>query len=421
MTFQSILPASSGLFEKALEEVFGTSLDAIEPELIKTFWDPDRIPAAHLSVLAHALSVDLWDESWSELKKRSVVRRWVQLEFSKGTYSGYRDFVEIAGGELRQVVLPPGGYFASAELTKAEWDDWADQHPRIRIQLAKRTGSWNRPEGIFAGHSFAGYEFLGIDDGPALHGRRATYRRNAHAEDEDIQVVRIERDVTTRQATVHERVILPRPEPNSFMAGFSFVGHAFAGAFDIDQRSYSYALSASYRHTESRLWLDTVPPGFEPRDTRYYRVSDIGDAGRDIHAGFSFCGNGFATHDRASEMLADVLYLHDPDIAAPMVRGTSFAGRSRVGSARFQAELRIRANGTARRGEAFGGEMYAGWSFTRSEDPTRRKAMYAALRAAKSARDRLLVTFQNVRPRTLGDGLILGDGVALSDRVPFTL
>ena len=67
MTFQSLLHVP-GIFEKALEEVYGTALDAIEPEIIKAYWDPDTCPAEHLSVLAHALSVDLWEESWDELK-----------------------------------------------------------------------------------------------------------------------------------------------------------------------------------------------------------------------------------------------------------------------------------------------------------------------------------------------------------------
>ena len=73
MTFQSLLPSSSGIFERAIEEVYGSALDAIEPEVIKTFWDPDRCPASALSVLAHALSVDLWDDEWDELEAAGLV------------------------------------------------------------------------------------------------------------------------------------------------------------------------------------------------------------------------------------------------------------------------------------------------------------------------------------------------------------
>lgn len=421
MTFQTLLPSASDVFVKAAEEVFGTALDAIEPEVIKTFWDPDLCPAEYLSVLAHALSVDLWNESWSELKKRSVLRRWVMLEFSKGTLQGYTDFIEIEGGTVKEYVLPPGGIFAAPDLTKEQWDAWTDQHPRVMIKLATRTGEWIAPLDTFADETFADEDFVGLDDGYVLRARRAVLREYAGAPDIDIQLVQLTTEESVRESVLTERVIIPAEDPVSIFADDGFSDDGFVNAVDTGQLSFSYQLSRSYIHRDSRLWLDTVPVGYEPRDTKYYRVSDIGDAGDDVFADDGGSDDCFATPDLAAELMGDVLYLHNPDIAAPMVDGNSFADHSRVDTRRFHAEFRIDLGVLAGPDDTYVDDSFADEAFAVPEDDTARESCFQAIGAARAKRDRVLVTFQNQRLRTLGDGFPLSKGAPIGGFVANTL
>lgn len=412
MTFQSNLPPAAGLYEKALEAAYAPHLDAIRPEIIKDYWDPNRCPAEHLSSLAHALSVDLWNEKWSELKKRSVLRRWVTLEFSKGTFAGYRDFIEIAGGKLREMVIPPGRTFATRALTKDEWDAWVDQHPRVIVKLARRQGRLRPPLGTFSGVAFAGFSCVKPEEGGVLLARRAVFRASKTSPDQDIQVMRIDTTETVRQGQVTERLIIPAKKPRAIFAKKNFAGYSLVSAINIGKRCYSYTLSRDYVHRASEVRLTTLPVGFQPRDIRYYRISDEGKGrGRTI-ARATFAGRSIVFPDRADELMGDVLYLNNPDITVPRVRALSFAGYSRVNVRPFQAEFRISLDTKANPRRGFAGRCFAKRSFTQPDDPSGRKAVIDAIRAARASRDRVLVTFQNYRRRTLGDGFELGEGAA---------
>jgi phage tail P2-like protein len=69
----------------ALAEVDANRLVRIEPEIIATLWDPWRCPAKLLPFLAWALSVDIWDETWSEIDKRREIAASPLLHRIKGT------------------------------------------------------------------------------------------------------------------------------------------------------------------------------------------------------------------------------------------------------------------------------------------------------------------------------------------------
>ena len=417
---RSIIPHTKPL-ERAIEDVAATSLQRINPEIIKTLWDPDAIPAELFSVLAHALSVDLWDDSWSELKKRSVLRRWVNLEFSKGTYAGYRDFIEIAGGSLEEIVVPPGGTFAAPALSKDEMERWVDLHPRVIVKLVKRTGLYTHRAGIFASASFTGFDCATPSDAHVLRARRAVYRENKNAPDQDIQVARITTEDTTRVASVTERLILPAKKPRSTFAGLAWAGYSITEAPTIGRRCYSFALSRNYRHVDSDIWLDRVPVGLQPRDTRYYRVSDIGDGTGATFATASWASRRFSLPNNAAELLGDVLYLHNPEIASPRVKATSFAGYTRIAVRRFHAEFRVKLNTKLKGVEAVSGHAFVGRGIAMPTDLTARNSALRAIQAARAKRDKILVTFQNNRLRTLSAGFYLGDGAALGGNVRNTL
>lgn len=64
---------------------------------LRDLWNPDRCPLALLPYLAWALSVDRWDQSWTEKTKRSVIKASFFVHKRKGTINAVRRVVEPLG------------------------------------------------------------------------------------------------------------------------------------------------------------------------------------------------------------------------------------------------------------------------------------------------------------------------------------
>jgi phage tail P2-like protein len=79
----SLLPPNATTLERALEAAT-LRIDAI-PVPLRTLWNPDAIPAALLPWLAWGLSVDNWDPTWTEARKRAVVAASIDVHQHKGT------------------------------------------------------------------------------------------------------------------------------------------------------------------------------------------------------------------------------------------------------------------------------------------------------------------------------------------------
>lgn len=423
-SFQSIIPHISPL-ERAIEDVVATSLEPIEPEKIKALWDPDLCPEEHLPILAHALSVDLWDDAWDTLKKRSVLRRWVTLEFSKGTLAGYRDFIEIAGGRLVEYLTAPQGFFVSEELTQQQWQGWLDQMPRVRVTFSHGQGEWIPPSALYLDNWFLDEDFEEFDDGEALYGRQAYLRETAGGDDIPLLLSRVYETREERVGYATERVVIPGDAGAAIILDDGFLEDELTGYLDGDAKvpqAFSYALNRSFIYEESDLELTAVPVGYLPRDVRYYRVSDIGDALADAHFDDWFIDEDkFITDDEGGKMLADVLYLLNTDIAAPLVDGISFTDVSRLDMSPFTAEFMIDATTILPWGEMVLDVTFLDEDFIVDEDLTHINKIMDAIVAGKAKRDKILVTFETTKALTLGDAPRLNSGMKLGARVPATL
>lgn len=90
----SVLPPHSTELERALEQA---SLWVIQNSEIVDVWNPDTCPPRFLPWLAWSVSVDEWDASWSEAKKRAVIRQSVAVHRVKGTKGAVRRALEAMG------------------------------------------------------------------------------------------------------------------------------------------------------------------------------------------------------------------------------------------------------------------------------------------------------------------------------------
>lgn len=413
-----LLPQNATAFEGALDAVSAGRWDGLDVDVIRRFRDPWACPAHMLNFLAFERSVDIWDVDWPEDKKRSVIASAPADHRIKGTLGGVRRYVEIAGGEIVQSVTPPEGVYAAPDLSVDQWQAYLDRQPRLRIKLARNTDTWTAPLGHFADHAYSDEDCVDINKGAHLRARQAVLREHKGAADQPIQLRRVEVSEETRTGVVLEQVIRPADDALAIFADDGFYSELFAEADEVAQRTYSFAIDRAYQHREAEAFLDTVPVGYRPRDTRYYRESETAPAGDGHFSDDVLSADMFVTTDIGEELLADVLYLHNPAVNAPLVDGgNSFADHCRSDFPLYSAHMIVRLPEEGTQDDTYAGAAFAGHMSATEEVTGARDRVARSIRSSKSLRDQVLYTHQTLRPRTLGDGFTLDAGQRLGGYV----
>lgn len=87
------------------------------PEVLAQLWDAQRCPVQLLPWLAWTLSVDEWDEAWTEAQKRAQVLGAIALHRKKGTPWAVKQALSRAGLERVQLIeRPPGAHWAEFDV-----------------------------------------------------------------------------------------------------------------------------------------------------------------------------------------------------------------------------------------------------------------------------------------------------------------
>lgn len=417
--YVSILPSNSTPWERAVEQTSAERWEGVDVDIIRRAKDPWTCPEHLLPYLAYERSVDIWDENWPVEKKRSVIASAPQDHRLKGTEEGHHRYIAIADGELAETLTPPGGFFAAPDLSKAQWDGWVARMPRLRVTLGHSQGEWQPPAGFFAEMCAVEADAPGINDGPALHGRRALLRRREGGPDMPLRVATVTTTRSRREAVEFEQVVIPGLSTCGFAVGHGVADTEYVDAYETRPQVFSYRLDGSYVHEESELSLTTVPVGYDPLDVRFLRESDIGDGTGQFFAGADGPGIAFVGASDGGALLADVLYLHDPDVAAPIVDAMSFAGVTRVSFPPHRAEMLIRSEGRLPPMTSFVvGASYAGEDAALDDDLSAAELVMDAVVASKRLSDTIRVSLEATRPITLGHGRRLDQPLALDARIP---
>ena len=121
-TAADLLPLNATAFEKALagsdDRILGFDADIVRRVTIA-----DECPPAQLPVLAWEYSVDEWDPSWSDLRKRGVINASIEVHRFKGTAFALEKAIDATGQGVRV----------------EEWFEY-DGHPyrfRLSVDLAQ--------------------------------------------------------------------------------------------------------------------------------------------------------------------------------------------------------------------------------------------------------------------------------------------
>jgi hypothetical protein len=372
-----IYRAASGL-EKAMADVDGERLIVMNAEIIHDQWDPYAISYNNLPYLAYAMGVLLWEEGWSESTQREWTAKQFEYKSLRGTQAGIemalhysgRDFVGPQGYELVQAIRPPQAFYASPSLSKEEYDFWIHLMPELRITFYEGIG-WDGVDVLYVQDGGVN-DFVGLDDGEALHGRKA-FLRVKGKEDIPLQIYTFTKEINGVGSVDFERVAIPGLAGPAFTTEDFINDEQFVCAETLVPKLITIRIDGSYSHELSQLHLDTVLPGLDPIDVRYERTSDIGWGNS-----FFFVGDwadsrnllpppepeinpliilppneprpyqpvvfyADAGYD-AARMLADRVFLYDPDIVATITGGISFVGVDYVSWPAYTADVMIDLN-----------------------------------------------------------------------------
>ena len=417
-----LLPPNATPFEVAVAQTYRRLSDVPTP--IRLVWQPWQCPVDLLPWLAWTLSVDVWDDGWSEERKRHVIASAFELHRLKGTAAGLKRHVRLVDSEVKQIVVPPQGAFASRAVTKGEMDAWLRTMPQIRVYLAREVGSAkglsfeNSAGRTIAGSTqgFVNHAFARFDAGRALLGRAA--RLWDRGNETRLRIADLTTTREERQALRVERVSIPGNAGKGAFVG-RFVGHVFAGHVAKPAHVVTYRQNITYEHRLSSLSLRSAHPGLDPVDVRSERLSETGHAGPYAFVK-RFVGHVFAGEDRAPWMLYDRIVLHDPERAAIRVPAWSFANYSRLGIRPYTAKAAIDLKDTMHRSATAVGR-FVGHTYALPEKTRKQTNARFAVIASKAQRDRILITHKMTRPRTFYDGIPLDGSFTFDSRVAFRL
>jgi len=388
---EKILYRSASGLEKAMADVDGERLIGTYAEIIKDQWDPYRISYNNLPYLGYAQGVLLWEDGWSESTQREWVAHQFEYKSLRGTQAGIEMALNYSGRDftggyfIKQALRPPQCFFASPSMSKEAYDFWIHLLPEVRITFEQGVG-WDGMDVMFVRDGGVN-DFVGLDDGEALYGRKAYLR--FRGVDKPLQIYSFTKTIDGVASVDYEQIALPGNAGLAYMTEDFVNDDQFVCAEAIKPQLVTVRIDGSYSHEQSQLHLDTVLPGLEPIDVRYERESDIGWANSFFFVGdWSDSRNitnptdlphpehpiiipdpphpehpiyyppqhpntvpdppqpipivyyADAGYD-AARMLADRVFLYDPDIVGTITGGISFVGVDYVSWPAYTADLMI--------------------------------------------------------------------------------
>ena len=388
-----LLPSNRTPWESAIE---GTNAARypLPVDLITATWSPDDCPVNLLPYLAWAMSVDVWDKDWPETTKREAIRKSLAMHRLKTTPAGIKQFVALAGAEVKRIIRPPARAFMRTGMTDAMRAAWLDSLPQIRIYpFANKLIPKSRR--FFTGplnhrQFFDGKVWARTSRGLNEYGRRATFYDAG-----------VETPVswTGLDGSVIERItIATGKNPRSFF-GHSFLGRAFAQTTNAPANVYTLRFSDA-------LQTFAVDGSIEPVDVRPQRIAQQ----RTAPTGRMYFGrHGFGHHMRASAgpmLIYDRISINEPNRTAARRHASAWYGHGRFGINPYTAEIKI---SVPMRRSRRRGARWMGVGFLKAPDMSPLTKAIETVRAAKAFRDTILIDTTNYGRATFGGDLRFGD------------
>lgn len=341
-------------------------VDAIERESRWNTASVDKLP-----FLAFDKGVRIWNDAWSEDRKRWVVRYGVTLARLQGTPLGIEIYLNLADGHVLREYLPPGGGFFLPD-NKFDREAMAALMPQVRLYH-----SWPAkfmPRFMFFGAGYFGRHAI-TNDKAKWQGRYPVLW------DRGVETPLGEGDFEVRGGV--GTLLRPLERARGTYFGGNFFGRTYFG-MPARKRSYKVEL-----YNASELRVDNTKPIQRQLLT----------------AGRNYFGAAYFGRDPGARYRYDRVVLWDASrLSAHAVRRNRgfYLGETRFAVKKYHIDLDVFLPGYPRRIQQRWRYFGAGYLINYKHDNLR--FAMQALRAAKRGGDRILVNLvegRGSRPATL--------------------
>jgi len=369
----NVLPSNATLFERSLAATGVDRMLALDTERLKNLWNPWKAHPADLPYLAWALSVDLWDSSWPDTKKRSVIANAIKHHRLKGTLAGIETYLDLIGSRLVRAITPPAKIFSGPSLTREQREEWLQRLPQIRVwrQYERSTAGLR----IFSGgprhKSFLEGRFVHPNDAINRLRRRARWVVNGVETDARV-------DNFESYFRVYKRTTLPYA---------TFTKQVKAQSFYIPSTAAERVVTIE--PVSLSPWRTSIGPRLTPVTSEPETVALRGLEGHATYSGRTF-GKRFFVPSRAGFRLFERYAVHDGTAAAkrPSIQ---FMGKGRYGMPGHTAELKIEMRDKLKPWKAREGIIPPKTRFWMPHDGRLLDRNRQAVNAAKRRSDRILI------------------------------
>ena len=400
--YPHLLPPNATALERALSGPTGR-ITNVPVEISKVFrWD--TCPFELLPWLAWETSVDLWDDAWSEERKREIIRDTYLLHQLKGTLGGIKRYVGYTDASVERAIVPPQSPYW-APLDQASIANWEATLPQIRIYPRREPGI---ADGFY-------YDADYLDDDGVVHG--AYYEKNRAPEDGGERKVLYDPETQTETEInwigavhptygTHTELGLPGTAANDHLyCDEDFIDNGYYPS-ERDTHANVVALpplppeeirNGWYRVTrDTPDFIDTE--GSAGNGHLYYRDGHYDDGPDNALDGDYYAGN------EAPWQVYRRWFIYSPDASPGDPDGWSYYDNFRYGMPPHTAEIWIDIPETADLDESYDnlGHYYG------TTDLSRLWKTADAIDLSKSARDQILLETELMRPATFGDRRTFG-------------
>ncbi|PPK72681.1 phage tail P2-like protein [Methylobacter tundripaludum] len=120
----NLLPPNANQQEHALDDAI-SRVGSVPVDIVK-LWNPQTCPVAFLPWLAWALSVDEWDETWTETQKRNTIAVSYEVHSHKGTPFAIHTALSALGYDNVTINEGTVNYYNGAHTYDGSWTYGAD-------------------------------------------------------------------------------------------------------------------------------------------------------------------------------------------------------------------------------------------------------------------------------------------------------
>ncbi|WP_199499921.1 phage tail protein I [Methylovirgula sp. 4M-Z18] len=327
----SLLPPNGSTFESVLSLV-SAARRPLNSDIIRSVWNPATCPLDLLPYLAWGLGLELWDDSWSEQKKRDTIANIWKLKREKTTLAGISAYVDLVGSEVVAARRPRDKVFAIQTLSDAERAAQMALMPQIHIYPAAQPVTGDMAKAFFAGDTWHCFYNAGEVSEPS--DAAARYEQRAVYVDAGVTSPVYVRGL---DQALDSGVTVALASPASTAKAFLNTCWSATVLIDTDADNRTVAITPQDLGESF-----AVPAGLTPTEVRPIRVAEsVALQPGKAFCSFSYWGGDSLVASDAETHVYDQVTLFDSSRLVSTHRAISFWGWSHFALAPYSAELTI--------------------------------------------------------------------------------